>query len=115
MLVFGPSALGSLLAATGGCANPQSWAPPWPGAAPGRPHARGLRQRSAPKRLVGRLGTQSPTVDSKKLEYGPGATYAGSPSSLGFGVGGKSYSNFLACIATLGVQCKQICGICSFL
>ena len=36
------------------------------------------------------------TVDSKKLEYGPGTKYAGLPSSLGFGAGGQSYSNFLA-------------------
>ena len=35
------------------------------------------------------------TVDSKKLEYGPGAIYAGFPSSLAFGVGGPSYSNLL--------------------
>ena len=32
----------------------------------------------------------------KKLEYGPGAIYAGVRSSLGFEVGGQSYSNFLA-------------------
>ena len=36
------------------------------------------------------------TVDSKKLEYGPGTIYAGFPSSLGFGVGGQSYSKFPA-------------------
>ena len=37
-------------------------------------------------------------VDSKKLEYGPGTIYAMllDPSSLGFGVGGQSYSNLLA-------------------
>ena len=35
-------------------------------------------------------------VDSKKLEHGAGAIYAGFPSSLGFGVGGQSYSHFLA-------------------
>ena len=35
------------------------------------------------------------TVDSKKLEYGPGTMFAGFPS-LGFGLGGLSYSNFLA-------------------
>ena len=35
------------------------------------------------------------TVDSKKLEYGPGTRYSGFPSFLGFGVGGQSYSNFL--------------------
>ena len=32
-------------------------------------------------------------VDSKKLEYGPGTLYAGASSSLGFEVGGQSYSN----------------------
>ena len=37
-----------------------------------------------------------PAVDSKTLEYGPGTNYAGFPSSLCFGVGGPSYSNFLA-------------------
>ena len=35
-------------------------------------------------------------VDSKKLEYEPGTIYAGFLSSLGFGVGGESCSNFLA-------------------
>ena len=38
------------------------------------------------------------TVDSTKLEYGHGTIDAGSPSSQGFGVGGQSYSNFLASI-----------------
>ena len=33
---------------------------------------------------------------SKKLEYEAGTIYAGSPASLGFGVGGQSYSNFPA-------------------
>ena len=44
-----------------------------------------------------RSSTKS-TVDSKKLEYGPGgpgAIYDASPSSLGFRVGGQSSSNFL--------------------
>ena len=36
------------------------------------------------------------TVDSKKLEYGPGTIYVGCASSRGFEVGGQSYSNFLA-------------------
>ena len=36
------------------------------------------------------------TVDSEKLEYGPGTTCSALSSSLGFGAGGKSYSNFLA-------------------
>ena len=36
------------------------------------------------------------TADSKKLAYGPGTFYAGFPVSLGFGVGGQSYSNFWA-------------------
>ena len=39
-------------------------------------------------------------VDSKKLEYGSGTIYAGVPSSLGFGVRGLSYSNFLASTAS---------------
>ena len=38
-------------------------------------------------------------VDSKNLEDGPRTIYAGVPSSLGFGVGGQSYSNFLASTA----------------
>ena len=38
-------------------------------------------------------------VGSKKFEYGPGTIFAGFPSSLGFGVGGQSYSNFLAAAA----------------
>ena len=38
-------------------------------------------------------------VDSKKLELGPGTIYAGVPSSLGFGDGGQSSSNFLASTA----------------
>ena len=40
-------------------------------------------------------------VDSKKLEDGPGKLYAGVPPSLGFGVGGQSYCNFLASAAGL--------------
>ena len=35
-------------------------------------------------------------VGSRKLEYGSGTIYAGLPSSLGFGVGGRSSSNFPA-------------------
>ena len=35
------------------------------------------------------------TVDSKTLEYGPGALHDGFPSSLSFGVGAQSNSNFL--------------------
>ena len=35
------------------------------------------------------------TVDYQKFEYGPGTIYAGCPS-LGFGIGGLSYSKFLA-------------------
>ena len=34
-------------------------------------------------------------VDSKKLEYVPRGSWAGSPSSPAFGVGGQSHSNFL--------------------
>ena len=36
------------------------------------------------------------TVDSQKLEHEPGTIYASCPSSPGFGVGGQSYSSFLA-------------------
>ena len=39
-----------------------------------------------------------PTVDSKKLEYEPGAIYAGVPSSQAFGVAAQSYPNFLASV-----------------
>ena len=35
-------------------------------------------------------------VDSKRLECGPGTILAGIASSLGFGVGGQSYSSSLA-------------------
>ena len=35
-------------------------------------------------------------MDSKQLGYRPGVIYSGFPSSLGYGVGGQSYSNFLA-------------------
>ena len=34
-------------------------------------------------------------VDSQRLECGPGTMVAAVPPSLGFGVGGQSYSNFL--------------------
>ena len=36
------------------------------------------------------------TLDSKKLEYGPGTIYGGVPCFLSFGIGGQSYANFLA-------------------
>ena len=42
------------------------------------------------------LSCEALAVDSKDLEYEPWTTYAGDPSSLGFGVEGQSYSNFLA-------------------
>ena len=45
-----------------------------------------------------------PTVDSKKLEYGPGKIYDAVPSSLGFGVGGQSYSNLLASTVILSIK-----------
>ena len=38
----------------------------------------------------------------QKFEHGPGTRYAGCPSSLGFGVGGESYSDFLASTVGLG-------------
>ena len=42
----------------------------------------------------------------QKLEYGPGTSYGGFPSSLGFGVGGGSYSNFLASTVALSIHFK---------
>ena len=36
------------------------------------------------------------TIDSKKLESGPGTIYAGFPSSQAFEVGAQSYSSLLA-------------------
>ena len=43
------------------------------------------------------------TVGSRKLEYGSEMIWAGVPSFLGFGVGGKPCSNFLASIVMLSV------------
>ena len=40
-------------------------------------------------------------VDSKELEYAPGTIDVGVPSSLGFGVGGRSDFNFLTSTAIL--------------
>ena len=40
--------------------------------------------------------SQAPRVDCKKLEHGPRTIHDGCLSFLGFGVGGWSYSNFLA-------------------
>ena len=50
------------------------------------------------------------TVDCKKLEYEAGTRYAGSPSCVGIGVGGQSYSNFLAfpCRLNLFVQLEVL-------
>ena len=45
------------------------------------------------------------TVHSKKLEYRRGPIYADLPSSLGFGVAGQGYSNFLASAAG-GDRCR---------
>ena len=39
------------------------------------------------------------TAETQKLEHGPGMICAAFPSSLGFGVGGQPYSNFLASTA----------------
>ena len=44
------------------------------------------------------------SVDSKKLESGPGAIYADFPSSPGVRVRGQSYSNFLASAAVADVS-----------
>ena len=54
----------------------------------------------------------STTVDSKELEYGPETVYAVF-SSLGFGVGGQSYSNFLAATVYSGVALQEAlaCGM----
>ena len=41
-------------------------------------------------------GCHEPYSGLQKVGTGPGAIYAGFPSSLGFGVGRQSYSNFLA-------------------
>ena len=43
----------------------------------------------------------SSTVDSRELENGPGTIYAGFLSFLGFEVGGRLYSNFLAAAVEL--------------
>ena len=39
------------------------------------------------------------------MEHGPGTTWAGFPSSQGFGVGGQSYSSFLS--STVLGSCTQ--------
>ena len=41
-------------------------------------------------------------------ENGPGTICAGVPSSLGFGVGGQSYSNFLASSACFMCRCSSV-------
>ena len=46
----------------------------------------------------------SATVDSRKLEYGTGKIYGGFPSFRSFGIGGRSYSNFLASTVTLDIH-----------
>ena len=58
------------------------------------------------------------TVDSNKLEHGPGTICAGFPSSQRFGVGGRSDFNFLAptqlILATAGdvqTSLRAVCGI----
>ena len=48
-------------------------------------------------------------VGSKKLEYGPGTIRGGPPSSLGSGVGGQTYSNFLA--STVKILPSVVSGI----
>ena len=48
-----------------------------------------------------------PTVDSNKLEYGPGTIYAGVPS-LDFVVGRWSYSSFLASTVLEQVMLKDL-------
>ena len=46
---------------------------------------------------------RGPTVDSKKLEYGPGTNQAGVPFSFGSGVGLQPYSNFFGFYCNLKV------------
>ena len=55
---------------------------------------KGFRIAPGPSNVF--FGSETDTVNSKKLEYGPGTICAGYPSSLGFEVGGQSHSNFLA-------------------
>ena len=54
-------------------------------------------------RLPGRF-SGSHAVHSNKLEYGPGTITAGFPSSLGFGVGGQSYSSNFSVLLYGGVM-----------
>ena len=52
------------------------------------------------------------TADSEKLDCGPGAIYAGFPSSQGCLVGGQSYSNFLAstvCWCSIAATKLDVC------
>ena len=60
----------------------------------GRPEARGTSSAGSGNLL--RRASEPPTADSKQLEYRPGTICGGVPSSLGFGVEGESYSQFLA-------------------
>ena len=76
--------------------NPQNWegyttrgSCSYPTAYPNSPN----QKAASPVSL--RL-TKRHTVDSRKLEYGPGTIHAGFPSSPGVGARKQSYSNFLA-------------------
>ena len=66
------------------------------------PAPEALREEAKPDRLAATKvlrphNSSLPlTEDFNKLVYGPRATHAGFPSSVGLGVGGQSYSNFLA-------------------
>ena len=60
--------------------------------------AMGMAFLEAKGDIVARLVLQS---TPQKLEHGPGTIDDGSPSVLGFGVVGWSYSNFLASTAAV--------------
>ena len=63
------------------------------------PHGRNSATRSGCSRDFGEAPgslSRGRAVDSKKLEHGFRVSWAGLPSVPSFGVGGWSYSNFLA-------------------
>ena len=65
---------------------------------------------SKPTLLGFSASIRPPTVGFRKLEYGPGTMQAGFPSSQAVGVGGQSYSNFLASTVTVPIQVAPIRG-----
>ena len=62
------------------------------------PVQRGYQKREAALRNL-KPAAERATVDSEKLGYGPRTISAVFPSSQAFGVGGQSFSNFLASTA----------------